>query len=348
MARRRVTSREVAKAAGVSLTTVSYVLNGVTEMRISEETRQRVLETARRLNYHPSAAARSLVRQQTHILGLVLRQHPDRLGSNAFLPPVIHGITSVIAPAGFKLLVESVEDVSRPDAYLSLIHEAHVDGIILGARADDQQLLRLHADNFPVVLWGRLPEIDLPFVDVNNVKAARLAVDHLIGLGHQRIACITNAPPHHTANEAIDRLAGYRAALEAHGLPYDETLIRYGAWEVHSGFEAMRSLLELPHRPSAVFVASDEVAMGALRAARSAGVRIPHDLALMGFDDILVSAYMTPSITTVRVPAYELGAAAARMLIEIIQTGQRPAPVLLETQLIVRESCGAQSQPLVD
>jgi len=345
MSRRRVTSREVAKAAGVSLTTVSYVLNDVTEMRISEETRQRVLEAARQLDYHPSAAARSLVRQQTYILGLVLRQRPDRLSTNAFLPPVIHGITSVIGPAGFKLLVESVEDVSRPDAYLSLVYEAHVDGIILGARSDDQQLLRLHADNFPVVLWGRLPEIDLPFVDVNNMEAARIAVEHLIGLGHRRIACITNAPPH-TGYETIDRLAGYRAALEAHALPFDETLIRYGDWEARSGFEAMNSLLDLPDRPSAVFIASDEVALGALRAARIAGVRIPHDLALMGFDDILVSEYMTPSLTTVRVPAYELGAAAARMLIEIIQTGQRPAPMILETQLIVRESCGAQFKPL--
>lgn len=345
MSRRRVTSREVAKAAGVSLTTVSYVLNEVTEMRISEGTRQRVLDAARQLDYHPSAAARSLVRQQTHILGLVLRQHPNRLGNNAFLPPVLQGITSVIAPAGFKLLVESVEDVTRPDAYLSLIHEAHVDGIILGARSDDQQLLRLHTADFPVVLWGPLPELDLPFVDVNSTAAAQMAVEHLIGLGHQRIACITNAPPH-TGNEVTARLAGYRAALEAHSLPFDETLIRYGDWDARSGFVAMSSLLDLPDRPSAIFVASDEVALGALRAARSAGVRIPHDLALVGFDDILVSEYMTPSLTTVRVPAYELGATAARMLIEIIQTDHRPAPILLETQLIVRESCGAQFKPL--
>ena len=333
---------DVAKHAGVSRTTVSYVLNNVTDIHISEQTRQRVLESARELDYHPNAIARSLARKKTLTLGLVLCANLDRLNSDAFLPGVIYGIGSITAPAGFRLLVEVVDDVSRPDSYISLIREFHSDGIILaGVRPEDHHLHKLNADDFPVVLWGKLPDSTLPFVDVDNVSAARMAVEHLIGLGHTRIACITNALPT-SAHEASDRLYGYRTALEAHGLVYDETLVRYGDYQERSGFEAMRSLLELSERPTAVFVASDVVALGALSAARTAGLNVPNDLAVVGFDDIQLSQYVVPPLTTVRVPAHEIGATSAQMLLNLIQNGHRPASVFLETELVVRESCGAR------
>jgi DNA-binding LacI/PurR family transcriptional regulator len=191
-----------------------------------------------------------------------------------------------------------------------------------------------------VVIWGKLSGIDLPFVDVDNVNAARVAVEHLIALGHRRIACITNAPPQYA--ESADRLRGYQMALLTHGLAADDGLIGYGNFHEPSGFEAMKVLLALPERPSAVFVASDVVALGALRAARSAGLLVPHDLAVVGFDDIQLSEYVMPPLTTVRVPARAIGATAARMVLDIIQTGRHPASMLLETELVVRESCGAQ------
>ena len=343
MARRNQTQkpsiRDVAELAGVSRTTVSYVLNNVTSIQISEATRKRVLDAAHELDYHPNAIARSLARKQTLTVGLVLCVSPDRLIADAFLPSVIYGISSVTTPAGFRLLIEVVEDVTRPDAYVRLIREAQIDGVILaGARLGDQHLLDLHPDNFPMVLWDHLPGSDLPFVDIDNVSSARAAVEHLIDLGHQHIGCITNAPLDHPASAG--RLRGYQIALEAHGLTYDQALVRYGDFQERSGFEAMSSLL--PERPTAVFVASDVVALGALRAVRNAGLRVPRDLAMVGFDDIQFAQYLLPPLTTVRVPAHEIGATAARMLLNILQNSNRPTSVLLDTELIIRESCGAQ------
>lgn len=336
--------RDVAKHAGVSRTTVSYVLNNVMGVNISEQTRQRVMNSARELDYHPNAIARSLARKRTLTLGLVLCSNLDRLNSDAFLPSVIYGIGSITAAAGYRLLVEVVDDASRPNAYTSLIREFHSDGIILaGVRPDDHHLNGLNAEDFPVVLWGRVPEINLPSVDVDNQSAARMAVEHLIALGHTGIACITNTAPG-AAHEAADRLRGYQMALEAHALAYDERLVRYGDYQERSGFEAMASLLEQPERPTAVFVASDVVALGALSAARAAGLNVPDDLAVVGFDDIQSSQYVMPPLTTVRVPAHEIGATSAQMLLNIIQNGHRPASVFLETELIMRESCGARLQ----
>ncbi len=346
---RKPSISDVAKLAGVSRTTVSYVLNNVTSIHISEPTRQRVLEAARELNYHPNAIARSLARKQTLTLALVLIVSPDRLSADAFLPGVIYGITSVTTPAGFRLLIEVVDDVSQPDSYARLIGEAHVDGMILaGARLDDTQILELRPNNFPIVLWGQLPGSDLPFIDVDNINAARVAVEHLLELGHKRIACVTNAPLQHP--ESKSRLQGYLNALEAYGLGYDEALVRYGDYEEQSGYEAMYSLLTAPSPPTAAFVASDIVALGALRAAAAAGRRVPQDLALVGFDDIQFSQYLLPPLTTVRVPAREIGASAAKMLLDYVQRGLGHFPphssILLETELVIRESSGAQLSPL--
>jgi DNA-binding LacI/PurR family transcriptional regulator len=342
MARRSVTSHDVARVAGVSRATVSLVLNQVPGATISEPTRQRVLEAARELDYHINAVGRSLRRQRTGVIGLIVRQPPGGLSADAFLPPIIEGITSVGGPAGLRLLIEPLGP-TRPLTYVSLVREGHVDGLIFAAAARTavKHLIGLHDDGVPIVLWGQLPDSNLPFVDVDNTAAARTAVEHLIGLGHRRIACITNAHPGRAVKEASDRLRGYHVALEAHGLSVDEGLVRYGNYDERSGFEAMQSLLECPEPPSAVFVASDEVALGALQAARAAGIRVPQDLAVAGFDDIPISRLVVPALTTVRVPAREIGATAARMLVELVESGRRPESVLLETELVVRESSGA-------
>ena len=197
------------------------------------------------------------------------------------------------------------------------------------------QPIESHANKIPVVVWGKIPG-HVPFVDVENEGAAKIAVGHLIALGHQRIACITFAPPDYIG--PVDRARGYRAAMDSHNLPYDDTLIRYGHWDEPSGFEAMLSLLTLPGRPTAVFVASDELAIGVLRAARSLGIRVPQDVAIVGFDDVPIAQRVTPSLTTVRLPIRELGVVAAEMLIEMIQTGNIPASRFLQTNLVIRES----------
>ena len=330
MRKRSVTSHDVARLAGVSRATVSLVLNQVAGATISEPTRQRVLEAASQLDYHINAAGRSLRRQRTGTIGLIVRQPPGRLSADAFLPPVIEGITSVTGPAGLRLLIEPL-DPARPVTYVSLVREGHVDGLIFGVRSNDVEIVALHAEGVPIVLWGQIPDSGLPFIDVDNVAAARSAVEHLIALGHRRIACITNAHPIKILGEAAGRLSGYRAALEAHGIPIDEDLIRYGDYDERSGFKAMQSLLRQDVTPSAVFVASDEVALGALRAAREAGLRIPGDLAFVGFDDIPIARFVVPALTTVRVPAREIGAGAATILASILGTGRPQDSVLLPT-----------------
>jgi DNA-binding LacI/PurR family transcriptional regulator len=338
---RRFTSRDVAARAGVSRTTVSFVLNDVPDVNISQETRQRVLQAAQELGYVPDAAARSLASRRTHTLGLVLVRNQSHLAADAFLPQVIHGLAETTRQAGFHLLLEPVEDIGHPDAYIHLVRAKHIDGIVLsGPRSDDEQLTELVDEGFPVVLLGQLPGTSACFVDVDNRSAAREAVDHLIRLGHQRIGCITNAPPEYTGG--ADRLAGYRDAIQSAGLPYTERLVRFGDFVAESGYQAAYSLLQEVPAPTALFVASDVVAFGAMAAARECGFTIPGDVALVGFDDIPLARYVDPPLSTVRLPAAELGRQAGQTIVNLIQDGEGAMRhTILETELVVRASCGA-------
>ena len=340
--KKRTTAQDVADLAGVSRTTVSFVLNRVPGMRIGDDTRQRVLDAAHELDYHPDATARRMVKGRTSIIGFVLRQTPDQVFADWFLPKVLHGLSQAASAQGYHILIEPAPP-DDSNSYLRLIRERHVDGIVLsGPRFDDQELLLSQAETTPVVLMGQLPHSNLPFVDVDNVSGAATVTQHLIDLGHRRIAFISNSKPDYTAS--AERLAGYQRALQAADIPFDESLVRYGDFAPASGEVAMRDLLQLTPRPTAVFVASDTVAIGALKAIRCAGLTVPHDLALVGFDDAPHSEFVEPPLTTVRLPAFGLGWGAADMLIRLInkEVIRQPA-VLLETELIVRKSCGAHS-----
>jgi len=343
MVKKKVVSADVARLAGVSRTTVSLVLNNVPGTNISEETRQRVLAAARKLEYYPHAAARSLASRRSGNIGVVLCQSADRLFADVFLMEVLQGIHSVIRPRGFHILLEAVEDVTSPDAYFGLVQSRQIDGLIVsGPRSDDTQLPRIQENGFPVVLEGQLPGSELPQVDVDNVGGARLATEYLVSLGHRRIAFISNGPLIYTASR--DRLLGYQSVLRDVGLECDESLVRYGEFSRASGYEAMQSLLQLPERPTAVFVASDVVAFGAMAALQDANVRIPEEMAVVGFDDVRMAAYVTPPLTSVRLPARELGETAAEILLRLIQ-GEKAEPqvVLLDTELIIRQSAGKDS-----
>ncbi|RPI34513.1 MAG: LacI family transcriptional regulator [Chloroflexota bacterium] len=338
---KRSTAKEVAELAGVSRTTVSFVLNNVPGMRISDETRQRVLQAARDLNYYPDATARRMVSGQTRVIGFVLRQDPDQALADHFLPRVLNGLSKAANEQGYHILFEPIPPKDETGIYMRLINERHVDGIVLsGPRSDDIELLRLHAEGANVVLMGQLPDSHIPSIDVDNVGGAQMAVHYLIGLGHRRIGMITNAPLAYTA--ATDRLAGYRLALESAGIAYNEDLIRHGNFTIQSGFAAMNELLLGKPFPSAVFVASDTVALGALQAIRQAGMKVPDDISLCGFDDIPLSEFIDPPLTTVRLPAYGLGWGAAELLIRFISNDDlRDSQVILETELVIRDSCGA-------
>jgi LacI family transcriptional regulator len=330
----------VAKLAGVSRTTVSLVLNDAPHLRIPDETRQRVLDAAAHLNYRPDAAARSLATQQTQTIALVLYQRADRIVGDTFLANVVRGLSEVAQKRGFRLLLHPFEGIGKSEAYISLVLENRIDGLIVsGPRTDDGQLPQLLEDGFPVVLLGQLNGTGAHFVDVDNRSAAQQAVAHLVQLGHSRIGMITNAPLEYTAS--ADRCHGYRQALAEAGLEYDERIVRIGDFRAQSGYEAMEELLALSDPPTATFVASDEVATGALAALHERGVAVPSGMALVGFDNIPSARYMVPPLTTMHLPAYELGVQGASMLIDIIQ-GEEPDPagILLDTELVIRESCG--------
>jgi len=331
----------VAECANVSRTTVSFVLNNVPGANISAETRERVLKAARELGYVPNAAARSLASRRTYTLGLVLVRNQSHIAGDAFLPQVIHGLAESTRQAGFRLLLEPVEDVKHTDAYIHLVRSKQIDGIVLsGPRSDDRQLRALVDEGFPVVLLGQLPGNSTCFVDVDNRKAARQAVEHLIRLGHRHIGCITNAPQEYTGG--ADRLAGYCDTLRAADIAFDEELVRFGNFVAESGYQAAHSLLKEVSSLTALFVTSDVVAFGAMAAVRERGLSIPDDIALVGFDDVPLARYVDPPLTTVRLPAAELGQRAGQMLISLVQGNHIAVKkILLETELIVRTSCGA-------
>lgn len=337
---KRVTAQDVADLAGVSRTTVSFVLNEVSGMRISEETRQAVLKAANQLNYHPDATARRMVSGQTMVIGFVMRQNPEQAFADLFLPQVLNGLNQAASDQRYHILLQPISPDDNSGAYLRLLHERHVDGIVMsGPRSDDQELLKIHAEGAPIVLLGRLPGSGIPFVDVDNIGGAHMAVQHLVKLGHRRIAIITNAPPEYTASTA--RLIGYRQALEEASIPTEQSLVRYGNFTPQSGWQAMNDLLSLESQPTAVFVASDTVALGAMQAIRNHNLRIPEDISVIGFDDISAAEFLDPPLATVRLPAYGLGWGAANLLIRLIARQEiKDTRLFLETELIVRESCG--------
>ncbi len=337
----RPTSRDVARLAGVSRTTVSLVLNNVPDVHISPETRQRVQEAARQLNYYPDAIARRLVSGRTRTIALVWHRGPDRTYRDAFLPGLLQGITRAARHYGYYVLFRPIEPDEPDDSYVELARGRHTDGLILsGPRSDASHLLQLYEDGFPITLHGQLPGTDIPSVDVDNVRGAAEAVNYLLTLGHRRIGMITNAPLEYTASR--QRLDGYRQALEQAGLPYDESLVRYGNFDEESGQVAADDLLAQDERPTALFIASDMVAMGALRAIRLRGLQVPDDLCVVGFDDITAARFIVPALTTVRVPTFGLGWTAAELLIRIIEHDPpQQTKILLDTELVIRETCGA-------
>jgi LacI family transcriptional regulator len=339
----RVTSHDVAKAAGVSRTTVSLVLNDVQGIKIRPETRQRVIQVADQLGYVPNAAARALVSQRAQIIGLFLTRSSHHISSDAFITQTLEGLLEVVHQYDMRLMIDIIEPEHQREIYLEMARAKRIDGILLsGPRMDDDALWVLEKENFPAILIGQLPGSDFCFVDVDNCASAEMAVAHLIQLAHTRIACITNANASYTA--AVDRLRGYQNALESAGLSFDPALVRYGDFTVDSGYYQMRDLLNSGAHFTAAFVASDTLVLGAKAALMERGLHIPRDIALVGFDDLPFAQYMDPPLTTVHLPAVELARQACHLLICLLQGEQTCCQqIILDSQLVVRKSCGASA-----
>lgn len=341
--KKNITALDVAKKAGVSPTTVSFVLNNVTGMRIPDQTRQRVLQAAEELNYHPNSSAQKMARGKTNVIGLVIRQNPEKAYADLFLPQVMQGINSVTRKAGYHILLIPLPPEEDGGEFSRLIRERHVDGLLISGptEEDDLELNSLFEEGAKIVLMGALKDSMIPMVDIDNRKAACEAVSHLLDLNHQHIAFISNAPFNYLSSQ--DRLAGYKEALESKGISFNKDLIFIADRTPESGHLAMKSLLSRNNFPSAVFIASDTVALGALHTLHEANIKIPDEMAVVGFDDIPLSEYINPPLSTVHLPAYSLGQASASLLIQQL-TEQIPQQdqILLKTRLVIRSTSGKQ------
>jgi LacI family transcriptional regulator len=310
------------------------VLNDRADANISAATRERVLAAAAQLGYAPHAAAQGLAGGRSHTIGLVLRQSPEQVAEDALLAETLRGISGAARAEGYRVLVEPFG--AHDGNYGDLIRSNRADGLVVsGPRVDDAELRQLAATGAPVVVQGSLPGVEAPTVDVDNVAAARAAVRHLAGLGHRRIACVTNASLSYTA--AGERLHGYRAALVDAGIALDDALVAEADFGAASGRLAMAQLLERTTM-TAVFVASDVVAFGAIAAIREAGRRVPDDISVVGFDDIPLAAYFDPPLTTVHLPAHDLGRAVGAALLDRINGRVVDNRTVLPTELVIRSS----------
>lgn len=333
------TIREVAERSGVSVATVSRVFNDYPD--VSEATRERVLAAARELEYAPSAAARTLSGRRSQLVGVGIftgYEHPDI--EHPFFQDVLVGLKHGVGAHGYDLLLFASE---QPGAYLRRARHHRVDGVVLwGVDRKDPELRALVDAGIPLVTVDLVAEGPrATWVTSDSVAGGRLAVRHLHELGHRRIATISGLPRY--TKPGADRLDGYRREMSALGLP---VLEREGDFYAESGEAAMRELLALVSPPTAVFAASDLMAFGAIKAILGAGLRVPQDVSVVGFDDIAAAQLAHPRLTTVRHDKVGLGLAAAQALVdEIEHPGRRPPPVTLPVELVVRESTAPAASP---
>jgi LacI family transcriptional regulator len=331
---------ELARLSGFSVGTVSRALNGYADVRA--ETRETILRVAQELDYTPAAAARTLVTQRSHVIGVFLETgegHPDL--QHPFFHEVLGGIKNFMGPAGYDLLLFSSE---RPGngfgthSYLKRCRHHNVDGaVLMGLDADDPEVRRLVRSEVATV--GVDVELEGPatsYVMSDNEGGAALAVRHLHGLGHRRIATITGLLD---KRPGADRLRGYRHELQALGLTVRDEYVGYGDFYVDSGYRAATALLALPEPPTAIVTAADLTALGAIRAATEAGLRVPEDVSVTGFDDIQLARYLHPSLTTIRQEKSRLGTEAGRSLLRHVDgEDDVPTVVTLPIELIARGS----------
>jgi DNA-binding LacI/PurR family transcriptional regulator len=329
-----VTAVDVAKRAGVSIATVSRVLRR--SVRVSEDMQQRVLAAVAELGYVPHAAARTLAQGTTTTLGLLLPE----IGTE-FFSPLLRGIESAARETGYHLLIATQSPDEALRTYRQPLGPHNTDGLLIFTdNVDPEEVRQYHRHGFPVVLLYRSAAAGLPspYVTVENRAGARHAVEHLITVHRRRRIAFLRGP---AGNEdAYWREEGYRAALAAHGLPEDPALIAPGDFSAQAAQQAVEGWLAAHLAFDAIFAADDDSAGGALLALTQAGVRVPQDVALVGFDDTLVSRYLSPPLTTVHAPTEQVGQEAVRQLVRLITTGEAEPETLLPTELIIRQSCG--------
>lgn len=332
-----VTMMKLAALAGVSKGTVSRALND--DPRVSEKTRNRIKEIARQQNFRPNAAAVSLARGRTNTVGLVIPSAPRAL-SDPFYLEFLGGVGDFLITKGYNILLSPMTD--EGPGHVKLLETNRIDGLILTEPEQaDARIAYLRAREIPFVFLGQTSGFDATWVDGDNVGGARTAVNHLLALGHERIGCISGSM---NLVSGGNRLAGYITALSAAGVPFRPELVVESDFTEPGGRRAVAQLLDLTPPPTAIFACNDLMAIGAMNGARERGVSIPNDLALVGFDGIRSGELVSPKLTTVVQPIYQMGLLAGGMLIKAILGEEIPARhVLLPLSLKIRESCGGQT-----
>lgn len=332
----QTTLKELAARAGVHASTISRVANGDPRLRIAPETRDRIEALLRETQYRPNGIARSLKLRQTFVLGVVV---PDV--TNPFFASMYRGIEDAALPRGYSVVLCNTDgSPDRERSQLQMLLERRVDGFVLAsAYLNDANVRRLRADHVPHVLANRYSDEHLDaFVGSDDQAGARLVTRHLLDLGHTRVGHLSGP---RGVSTSIQRLRGYQAALAEAGLPFETDLMAESGYMEEGGLRAAERLLALPpdRRPTAVFAVNDLAALGLYSAARRIGLRIPHDVAVAGYNDITDAGRLDPALTTIQVPVHEMGVVAAGMLIDQVESGQLTSRrVVFAPQLVVRGS----------
>jgi DNA-binding LacI/PurR family transcriptional regulator len=335
--RRAPTLEEVAELAGVSRATVSRVVNG--SSKVSPEAVAAVNVAIDELGYVPNRAARSLVTRRTDTLVLIVHERPDTVFADPFFASVLRGVNQGLSPTDLQLVLLQAQGEAQRDRALRYVGAGHVDGVLLISLHGDDDIMpsAIAASGVPLVMAGRLQTgRPVDFVDADNAAGARDATRHLLAIGRRRLATITGPAD---MSVGIDRLRGYTDAVREVGDEASAARITEGDFTEVGGQRAMARLLAEHPALDAVFAASDLTALGALRALREAGRRVPDDVALVGFDDTAMAAYADPPLTTIRQDVELIGREMCRLLLaRIADPARPPQEVILPTRLVVRQS----------
>jgi LacI family transcriptional regulator len=331
-----LTLEDIARLSEVSRSTVSRVING--EVNVKDETRKKVQQVINSYNFQPNLAARGLASGRTNVIGVVIPASVSLIFTDPYFPLLLQGVSSVCNLHDFSVMLWLAEPEYERRMIARILHNGLVDGVLVASiPMNDPIVESLIQSKMPFILVGRHPNADLNFLDVDNLQSGRKATMHLVRLGYKRIATITGRQDQVAG---YDRHQGYLKALQDSDCPVRPELVAEGDFTESSGYNAMRRLLK--YNPDAVFIASDTMAYGAMRALREANLRIPEDVAIVGFDDIPLSSKTVPPLTTVRQPVTQMGSKAVEILINNIESGNKTTQqVILDTELVVRESCGA-------
>ncbi len=328
---------DIARLAGVSRSTVSRVVNN--HPNVSPRTRQKVMQIIHERHYRPNLAARALVTQHTQVLSLVIPQDVVGTFSDPYFPTLMQGVMIEANAHDYAIMLWIGSNIEEEERFFEhVLGNSLFDGIILASAVDHDPLIPwLVQSGYPFILLGPPQLSDLNYIDVDNVRGGQLAVTHLVRAGRRRIGTITGPL---NMGAALDRLKGYRQALEQAHIPVDESLIVEGHFNESSGYMAMKTLVA--RQVDAVFAASDMMAVGALRAIAEAGLRVPEHIGVVGYDDLPVAGITNPPLTTIRQPIREVGSLAAQVLIELLKgTVKQPYQLVLPPELVIRGTCGA-------